>query len=67
MAMEGLYNKVPVSEIKFSCELPLTTISADRAYMLLSQKVETSNYPKAYVQKGGGRNAADLITISLRR
>jgi alpha-glucosidase len=62
---EGLYNKVPASEIKFNCELPLTIRSADSICAVIAEG-GTSNYPRAYVQKGGSRNATDLITISLR-
>jgi alpha-glucosidase len=62
---EGLYNKVPVSEIKFNCELPLTAVSADSIYAVIAEG-GASNYPRAYVQRSGGRTVTDMISISLR-
>ncbi|OQP46264.1 hypothetical protein A4H97_31380 [Niastella yeongjuensis] len=48
---EGLYNKVPVSEIKFNCELPLTTISADSIYAVIAEG-GTSNKETGWIKPG---------------
>lgn len=62
---EGLYTKVLSGEIKQSCELPLTVLTADTIYAAIAEE-GNSNYPRSYVQPAGGRGRGNSVFIQLR-